>query len=335
MPYNGLEIDMLALGDADSLLISRWANGNATRILVDGGYARHAEDVRRFLAERNISHIDHVVSSHFHSDHAEGLVDLVQDQSLTFGEAWVHLPENHVDMNAVGRALKKTGTLKESRLITASIDTERQLVAALRARRIKITEPFQGRSIDWLSICGPAEHFYEQLLAHFEDVDKIMKLDEERGRREARDLIEKTAARRGGTFDDQLLADPKTGHENDSSTILFGVFDGHRVLLTADAGAKALGQALLYKEIDNLHWMQIPHHGSRYNITRDLIQRFRPNIGNISAGGAGNHPHNAVVRAFKEAGTTLFSTHHPTPTALWFAVGEVPSRGGYCDAAPL
>lgn len=38
MALNGIEIDMLSLGDADSLLITLWENGRSTYTLIDSGY---------------------------------------------------------------------------------------------------------------------------------------------------------------------------------------------------------------------------------------------------------------------------------------------------------
>jgi len=35
--YYGLEIDMLSLGDADSILITEWCGNYVFRVLVDGG----------------------------------------------------------------------------------------------------------------------------------------------------------------------------------------------------------------------------------------------------------------------------------------------------------
>lgn len=41
MSNDGLEIDLLNLGDADSILVTNWFNDNPTRILIDGGNSSH------------------------------------------------------------------------------------------------------------------------------------------------------------------------------------------------------------------------------------------------------------------------------------------------------
>lgn len=50
--YEGMEIDMLSLGDADCILVSRWVGGDVTRVLIDGGEAKHSGRIKRFLKRR-------------------------------------------------------------------------------------------------------------------------------------------------------------------------------------------------------------------------------------------------------------------------------------------
>lgn len=81
--------------------------------------------------------------------------------------------------------------------------------------------------------------------------------------------------------------------------------------------------------------MQIPHHGSRRNITADLIEHFRPTTAFVSADGSKKHPNPAVVSAFKEVGTQVYGTHYPDPGSLWQRTGRAPSRPEYEPAIPL
>ena len=107
--YNGVEIDMLSLGDADCILVSFWSGFSVHRVLIDGGNKGDAPIVRGFLRGLNIATIDDVLSTHLHDDHSGGLIDLLSDETLTFGKLWCHVPHWHVeskDMNKVWAALK-------------------------------------------------------------------------------------------------------------------------------------------------------------------------------------------------------------------------------------
>jgi beta-lactamase superfamily II metal-dependent hydrolase len=133
-----------------------------------------------------------------------------------------------------------------------------------------------------------------------------------------------------------LLDNPKTEPENDSGTILATKYNGQLFLFTADVGVLALESASSAYELGNCHWMQIPHHGSRRNITKGLIEYFSPQYAYASASGSDRkHPRRAVVNAFNAQGARVYSTHYPTPGSLWLHRGNVPPRDGYHSATAL
>ena len=64
-----------------------------------------------------------------------------------------------------------------------------------------------------------------------------------------------------------------TSHENNSSVILLLTIDGQKLLLTSDAGMPALTGAANYAAsrniaLDDLRFMQVPHHGSSITLVR-------------------------------------------------------------------
>jgi beta-lactamase superfamily II metal-dependent hydrolase len=77
--YNGIEIDMLSLGNADCILVSFWNGLSVYRVLIDGGNKGDAPTVRGFLRGLNITKIDDVLSTHLHDDHSGGLIELLSD----------------------------------------------------------------------------------------------------------------------------------------------------------------------------------------------------------------------------------------------------------------
>ena len=81
--------------------------------------------------------------------------------------------------------------------------------------------------------------------------------------------------------------------------------------------------------------MQLPHHGSRRNITPELVEYFRPATALVSAEGTKKHPRRKVVNAFKGVGTQVYSTHHPASSDLHQLYGNVPNRQGCKAATPL
>lgn len=132
-----------------------------------------------------------------------------------------------------------------------------------------------------------------------------------------------------------LLENPEDTPENQSSTVLWTKYGDNTYILTADAGVQALQNASKEYTISNCYWMQIPHHGSRRNVTKQLIEHFSPNVAFVSAPGDVKHPRKSVVTAFKDAGADVYSTHYPTAAALRHHTGTVPERHGYGNATSL
>jgi beta-lactamase superfamily II metal-dependent hydrolase len=328
MTQLGIEIDMLSLGNADCILVSRWENGVPTRILIDGGNKGNATDVRTF--QLGISYLDHVVCTHPHDDHAGGLTVLLADPTLRVGRLWSHIPGCHVDTTALSRVLQAKSESSVIRVLRESLVTQRSLLDLAQRRGIPVQEPFQGASIGFLTVCSPDLEFYRDTLCCFSDLEKLRLYEERLGAMELRSIIDEALEGEPG-----LIDDPVTSAENESSVVLATVFNGELLLFTADAGVQALGRARDAYKFGPCRWMQIPHHGSRRNLNRKLIEYFRPQVACVSVEGSKKHPRRAVVNAFKDLGTAVFSTHYPSPAHLWFHLGYVPVRSGYSPATSL
>src|SRR5258708_35058597 len=116
MSYHGLEIDMLNLGDADSISLTHWSAGLPTRVLIDGGEASHYEQILEFLKGRGITYLNHIVRSHPHNDHATGLIGIVD--RIDFGQEWMHISRHHIDLSVLATTL--SGSNATTRRATGS-----------------------------------------------------------------------------------------------------------------------------------------------------------------------------------------------------------------------
>jgi beta-lactamase superfamily II metal-dependent hydrolase len=337
--YNGIEIDMLSLGDADCILVSFWNGLTAYRVLIDGGNKGDAPTVREFLRGLNVKSIDDVLSTHLHDDHSGGLIELLSDTSLAFGKLWCHVPHWHVEsMDKVYDALKAAGTSDEAANIQKSLATAASIFNIAKGRGITHEEPFKGKRLGNLEVCSPTEEFYNGLVAEITDAGKIKAEDAAQVRYDIQTTLEGAMSKSilgGALSGSSLLPDPHTTPENESSAVTGTTYDGKVFLFTADAGTCALTNVAKNYKVAGIHWMQIPHHGSRRNLNESLIETFVPTIAYVSAGGNDKHPRHAVVNAFKKLGSHVYSTHYPTPGHLKYYVGTVPARTGYVSATAL
>lgn len=332
MSYNGIEIDMFSLGDADSILVTKWTGEYSRRVLIDGGNANSSEVVQKFLRDRGIWCIEDVVCSHPHDDHAAGLIPLLRDSGVLFGTLWVHVPQNHINLLGYRLGLYRLSQSKRVQKAVKGLETIDELLAVAKSKNVTVREPFAGANIGFMTVCGPSVEYYRELLPEFADLDHLEAEDRESTLPNLDALLELFD---GAELSDSLLDDPRTTAENNSSTILATVFDGRKFLFTADAGAQALSRASAAYNLSRCYWMQIPHHGSRRNITAGLINYFAPTVAYVSADGSLKHPRRAVVNAFKKAGAIVYSTHYPSARHLRSHLGVVPVRRDYSAATPL
>lgn len=358
--FNGLEIDMLSLGDADCIVVTQWTDFGPQRILIDGGDEADAPIIREFLRAMNFTSFWAVVCSHLHNDHSRGLIKLVQDRSITIHNGWMHDIRNHVGAEALRRA--SSGNSSNSEGVKQAWENTKALASAFASRNITPQEPFAGAGIaayPAMTVLSPSRAFYQRVLEEFTKVElprtsplflaALAGLGSERTTPKYPSLANMLPpaltpppaygplrpSLAGVLKNSSVKENPTTQPFNDSSTIIGVIFGGNKLLFTADGGSDALGR--IPADWKNLLWMQVPHHGSDGNLSQSNIERFCPKTAFVSACGDTSHPDKAIVNGLIKVGAQVFSTHSLNPGHLWFWLGSVPSRAGsgYGPAVPL
>ncbi len=349
MLFDGIEVDVLSVGDADAIVVTQWTNAfGPFRVLIDGGSTSDAETVLAFLHSRGFTNLYAVVCTHPHIDHAGGLIEVAKDRSITISTAWMHDIRNHVSEDALRRA--SSGTSSQAEGVRQVVETTKELASAFNSRGITPQEPFAGLSIcgvPSLTVLGPTLPFYNSVLREFTQAKvptipspfwpAAAVLGGGKNTRSPFGLIPPPIASplpyplSGILKNSSVKENPTTQPFNNTSVILGGLFNGQTLLFTADAGADAIGR--IPNQWEDLAWMQVPHHGSDGNLSQDLIERFRPKFANISACGDSSHPDRAIVSGLVKVGSQVFSTH--LSGNLQFHIGNVPYRPDYEPAVPM
>lgn len=205
-----------------------------------------------------------------------------------------------------------------------------ELIATAKKHGTKITEPFTGlsRFEDQVLILGPSESFYESKLS--EQLEKGSNLHAALERHlaalspasmSATDPLSKTQT----WYPSETLGeDVDTSPRNETSVVMLLRCDGHRLLFTGDAGLEGLGQAAdQYENVMGsfqffpLNLFQIPHHGSRRNLSPSLLDRILGTEGEpfgstsaiaSSAKADPKHPSPKVTNAIGRRGVTTLAT---------------------------
>lgn len=145
---------------------------------------------------------------------------------------------------------------------------------------------------------------------------------------------------------DSLKEDVKTSSENESSIIVLGDMGEEKFLLTGDAGVKALNEALNYMNLlkidpKKINLYQIPHHGSRHNVSPSILNRLVGSIIDqkakatrsafVSVAIDSENPKAMVTNAFTRRGVKVYKTagkticHHK----------ETPQREGWTKISKI
>lgn len=351
------EIDFLPVGNGDrsgDAITVRWKDGNNFKVLVyDGGTQQSGQELVDHIKKHyGTDTIDYLVNSHPDADHASGL-SIVLDQ-LNVKEVWIHRPWEY---SAIIRDYFHDGRITDASLaerLKSKMAAAYAIEELALEKNISIHEPFQGCQIGPFTVLSPEKDWYihdlipafakspEQKTVVAEATGRIL-ISFAEGLRKVADWI---AEKWDG---ESLREDVETSAENESSVILFSIFGTRGILLTGDAGVETLDRAATYAtalghDLPNLlRFVQIPHHGSRNNVSTSILDRIigaRKPIDDgeytktayISAAkGSTTHPRKMVVNAFLRRGTRVVATQGQSKC---FYV-DMPPRDGWVSATPL
>lgn len=299
MPY---EVDFLSVGNSngDAICMRYGDHGNRYTIhVVDAGYNDTGQTVVDHLIKyyNNPNYIDHVVLSHADRDHAGGLATVLENFEV--GQLWMNRPwlyaEEIVDYfhgNYTVEGLRSRIRDEYPLLVELERIAER--------RGFKINEVFAGHQIGAFRVLAPLRETYLSLIPEF-DRTPTSKSNVGRSVFDALREAVKKVQTWFETWTEEQLSDspPATSASNESSVVQIGIIDGKSLVLTADAGPKALSEAARVAEYFGIltrpNFFQIPHHGSRRNVTPTVLNRW---LGGIQPEGT---PHSST--AFCSVGT--------------------------------
>ncbi len=314
-----LEIDMLSVGNGDAIIIRTSDNTNEHVVLIDAGHHSDGETVinhiEKWTTRKDV--IDLLISTHPHDDHIGGLLEVLDKMKVQ--EVLIHDPNTFQEQI---KSLKSIATREQTERAKKSLDSLNKVIDKIDCKGIPCKQPFTGVEYELLdgatlTIVGPTEEFYTNLAPQI------------KSRQEQTTTYSRSDAE---VVDENDDASPF----NNSCVITLLTYKGSKYLFTADAGPKSFDSVIecSSEDLSNVHWMQIPHHGSKSNITSELIDYFSPEVAYVSAkGGDGIHPSPEVVRLFQKQGCKVYGTFKDG--SLRHRNGNAPDRERYVTADPL
>ncbi|HEX7026047.1 MAG TPA: MBL fold metallo-hydrolase [Gammaproteobacteria bacterium] len=346
------EIDFLDVkskksGDAIPL---RYSLNGTTRIHVtDGGFQETGDVLVKHINEYYDSpkFIDAVVVTHPDGDHAGGLRKLFEVYEI--GELWMLRPWLYAN-ELIDRFSRYTsvgslaGRLKE---IYPNIAALEELAENYN---VPILEPFQGAYIGHFCVMAPTKRRYLDLIVESEKTPEAAKEEQLSLAEAAGQLVRKAINFVRAAWGQEVFPEDDTSAENNMSIIQYANLCGQKILLTGDAGRAALEEAADYAPyaglfLPGIDRIQVPHHGSRHNVSTEILDRWLgPRLNEKSEGNSPkftaivsaskedkDHPRKTVVRAFIHRGGKVLSTEGSNTRTQCNA----PNREGWSAAETL
>jgi beta-lactamase superfamily II metal-dependent hydrolase len=349
---NALEIDYLPVGegtrsgDAIALRFGDYENGKwkkQTVFTIDGGNKDSGERLVKHIIEvYKTDKVDRAILTHPDSDHASGLQVVLEN--LNVGKIWMHCPWNHwpdlKDSIVDGRITKKSfgDTLKEAYQFAYGVEQ------IAKSKGIGIFSPHQGSAYSIndkkiLTVLSPGKDFYLDLIRQSGKTPE-MTANEILEKSFSSISREKEEAYEDMTFETENLTenDGTTSSENDMSLVLLLEVAGRRILFTGDAGTMGMYKAIEYSvknkiSLKDLNVFHVPHHGSRRNLSKGILEYISANAAYISCSkdGKPSHPSAIVTNALIRRGMKPYCT---SGSQLYHHTSNL-EREGWSSATPI
>lgn len=289
-------VNILDVGDADAIVINyKDENLRWWTIVVDAGNVGDGKLVKNYI--KHISNgnyiIDYAVCTHPDKDHKGGFFDLFADANVVISNFVFANPETI--LSADWRRLQfETGLLVQQGKETYNHpnDSSKNLIDIIRQNRTQIYD--WSYNLDFigvpLKIVGPTEQFlkdsvYEMAL-HFAELSdetdaELYNEDETLTDDEAKSVMD---------------TEQEDSPTNKASLILLFHPAHRKFLLAGDACAKSIHDIVdAYGDEIKGCTFKVPHHGSKHNLTTEVIDLLAPSSATISCKGSKKHPNSGVV----------------------------------------
>lgn len=277
------EVDFLPVGDSygDAIVIRYGDDISGCALhVVDGGRTDTADTIINHIQKHYPRFfINHMVVSHADNDHACGLVGVMKHfkvEHLWMNRPWLYAAETiqHFHGNYTVQGLVDEMKERHSYLV--------ELEKLANAQGTQIHDVFQGARIGQFTVLAPTRQRYIGLIPDLEKTPTSYKEDSATASYPLlKSILDAAKQWLDENWDVETLSEnpqPPTSASNESCVVQYASLeDGKHILLTADVGPVGLTEAADYAASLGFKYptfVQMPHHGSRHNVTPSVLNRW-------------------------------------------------------------
>jgi hypothetical protein len=313
-----LELEMLPAAEGDALLLS-YGESNALRyILIDGGRRSTYKHLRERILEIPVNgdgkrFFELLIVTHIDADHIEGIICLLQDEGLDceFGDIWFN-DWNHLEPLVMGEAPVHLGA--EQGEFLGALLQELELPWNLKFSEGAVVlppEPDALPTVDFpgglrLTIVSPTVETLIDLREKWSSAIEAAGFQPGNRDEALQQFADKAWAKLPLGLGDESQSNTLDHSEaNGSSIAVLLDYEGVRLLLSGDAFPQVLRPSLdrWRTEQDDesalvsLDAFKLPHHGSKKNMTPQLMEIIECPTYLVSTSGARfHHPNTDAIK---------------------------------------
>lgn len=336
-----LDVETASSGDAITIRVAQ--NGIQTVSVVDGGYADCGQKIIDHIKAHYgaVQSIKHVVLTHPDGDHASGLKGVLEN--YTVERLWMNRPWEYAN-ELISQYPTYNDLDRLKTRLKGKYPHVRDLEKIANDKGILIETAFQGAVIGHFTVMAPSKERFLALV--LEDDDKAEEWEETASETLAKSWLVEWAKRTisfvASMWGDENLPEKDTSPRNEMTVVQYANIGGVKILLTGDAGRRALRETIDYApavglQLPGIDRFQVPHHGSRRNVSTEILDELlgprhaqMPSTTSFTALISSalkdvHHPKKAVIRAMIHRGGDVISTEGKDIRTGWNA----PARDGW------
>jgi len=335
------EINMVNVKDGDAIILMIEKEERKALIVIDGGYKKYYGNIKRRLEEvlpRFGNKIDLLVCTHYDNDHLSGVENIIEDYHSIIQEIWIHKVEHSLGKQEQylkeeisrlqgirddDKSFKEFSAFESKDFVLEAYKDLVRVVEKIRAYGLEDITKEATRGVvlagfEEFSVISPTKEYYNSYLDDLKD-EKYIK--------ETQTLIlERQSELKITTLSEIWEEEIETSNpcenlekssDGVSATNMVSIvtllkFGDRKLLFTGDSGIESFtDQGLLEKNIKDLEFLDLSHHGSRKNTSKELLEHFNPEVVFVSAKSDKNRPSKNIVRYLNEkrAGKRIFVTN--------------------------
>lgn len=344
------EINMINVKDGDAIILTLEKENRKALIVIDGGYNKYYGKIKSRLKEllpKFGNKIDLLICTHYDNDHISGVENIIEDYHSIIKEIWIHKIENSLS--------KQEQYLKEeiSRLQEEKEDykslkgylefSNKEFVLEAYEDLVRVVQKIREYGLEDITkeatrgdflegfeefyVISPTKKYYNEYLEELKEEKYIQETkslliehNPEIRMATLTEIYEEVIETRNSckSLETSSLSNNVSATNMVSIVTLLKIED-RKILFTGDSGIESFtDQNLLDSDIKDLEFLDLSHHGSKNNTSKELLEHFNPEVVFVSAKSGKNRPAKNLVECLKtkRAGNNVYVTNKNNQT--WY-----------------